>query len=67
MLGIISLDEERDASGLLFPRGRQEPHHLHGQLETLKVVLQILPFHCEAVLLVSRSNESVAIKLFTVV
>lgn len=56
-----------DVSDSLFSCGWQEPHHLHGQLQTLKVVLQILSFHCEAVLLVSRSNESPAIKRFTAV
>lgn len=57
----------RGVTDSLLPCGRQEAHHLHGQLQTLKVVLQILSFHCEAVLLVSRSNESPAIKLFTTV
>lgn len=56
-----------DVSDSLFSCGWQEPHHLHGQLQTLKVVLQILSFHCEAVLLVSRSNESPAIKRITAV
>ncbi|TNN79880.1 hypothetical protein EYF80_009917 [Liparis tanakae] len=36
----------------------QEADHLHRQLQTLKVVFQILSFHGEAVLLVSESQSS---------
>lgn len=35
---------------LLFARGRQEAHHLHGQLQPLKVMLEVLSLHSEAVL-----------------
>lgn len=62
--GLLLRVGARDASDSLFSCGWQEPHHLHGQLQTLKVVLQILSFHGEAVLLVSRSNVSLAIKHF---
>lgn len=30
--------------------GREEAHHLHGQLKPLKVMLQVFSFDCEAVL-----------------
>lgn len=41
---------------LLFARAGQEADHLHRQLQALKVVLEILPFHREAVLLVSGGH-----------
>lgn len=41
---------------LLFASDGQEADHLHCQLQPLKVVLEILPFHREAVLLVSGGH-----------
>lgn len=35
---------------LLFACGRKKAHHLHGQLEPLKVMLQVLSFNGETVL-----------------
>lgn len=41
----------------LFTCSGEEAHHLHSQLQALKVVLQILPFDGEAILLVSTRKE----------
>lgn len=41
---------------LLFACGGQEADHLHRQLQTLKVMFEILSFHREAVLLVSGGH-----------
>lgn len=43
---------------LLFACGGQEADHLHRQLQPLKVMFQILSFHCEAVLLVFGGNTA---------
>lgn len=44
------------STALLFARVGQEADHLHRQLQALKVVFEILPFHREAVLLVSGGH-----------
>ena len=53
---------------LLLARGGQEADHLHRQLQPLKVVFQILSFHCEAVLPVSggdtREKETESVKTY---
>lgn len=41
----------------LFSRGREEAHHLHGQLQALKIMLEVLPFNREAILLVSTRHS----------
>lgn len=37
--------------------GREEAHHLHGQLKPLEVVLQVLSLHREAVLQRERKQK----------
>lgn len=44
----------------LLASGRQESHHLHGQLKPLKVMLQVLSFHREAVLPGDSGAQSVS-------
>lgn len=54
---------------LLLACGGQEADHLHSQLQPLKVVFQILSFHCEAVLSVSggdtREKETERVKTYS--
>lgn len=40
-----------------FTRGGKEAHHFHSQLQALKVMFKILPFNCEAILLVSTRKK----------
>lgn len=35
----------------------KEAHHLHGELQALKVVLQVLPFNGKAILLGSKGKN----------
>lgn len=44
----------------LLASGWQEPHHLHGQLKPLKVMLQVFSFHREAVLPGDSDAQSVS-------